>query len=77
MSETCCLTLYFAEKHPGLYLFLQAALMKDYGKESRHNVISRKDNLILVPDKPEQVPSGSEPKEWAVKALAGKEVNNL
>ena len=26
--------------------------MKKYGKESRHNVISRKDNLILVPDKP-------------------------
>ena len=56
---------------------MQAALMKEYGKESRHNVISRKDNLILVPDKPEQVPSGSEPKEWAVKALAGKEVSNL
>jgi len=53
----------------------KAALMKDYNKESRHNVISRKDNLILVPDKPEKVPSGSEPKEWATKALAGKEVS--
>ena len=52
----------------------KAALLKDYGKESRHNVISRKDNLILVPDKPEKVPNGSEPKEWATKALAGKEV---
>ena len=52
----------------------KAALLKDYGKESRHNIISRKDNLILVPDKPEKVPSGSEPKEWATKALAGKEV---
>lgn len=28
------------------------ASLKKYGKESRHNVISRKDNLILVPDKP-------------------------
>ena len=24
-----------------------------------------------MPDKPEKVPSGSEPKEWATKALAG------
>ena len=28
-----------------------------------------------MPDKPEKVPSGSEPKEWATKALAGKEVS--
>ena len=49
----------------------KAALLKDYGKESRHNVISRKDNLILVPDKPERQAS----KEWATKALAGKEVS--
>lgn len=26
--------------------------MKQYGKETRHNVISRKDNLILTPHKP-------------------------
>lgn len=26
--------------------------MKNFGKESRHNVISRKDNLMLSPDKP-------------------------
>lgn len=26
--------------------------LKKYGKESRHNVISRKDNLILSPDRP-------------------------
>ena len=26
--------------------------MKTMGKESRHNVISRKDSLILIPDQP-------------------------
>ena len=26
--------------------------LKTFGKESRHNVISRKDNLMLSPDKP-------------------------
>ena len=32
---------------------------------------------MLVPDKPEKVPNGSEPKEWATKALAGKEVGRI
>ena len=31
--------------------------LKKYGKESRHNVISRKDNMILSPDKP-TMPNG-------------------
>ncbi len=29
--------------------------LKKYGKESRHNVISRKDNLVLTPDKPPKI----------------------
>ena len=37
----------------------RVALMK-YGKESRHNVISRKDNLVLMPDKPPRIEEGNE-----------------
>jgi len=30
-------------------------IMKKFGKESRHNVISRKDNLVLSPDQPPRI----------------------
>ena len=34
--------------------------LKKYGKESRHNVISRKDNLVLSPDQPPMILEGEE-----------------
>ena len=34
--------------------------MKKFGKESRHNVISRKDNLVLSPDQPPRIEEGNE-----------------
>lgn len=34
--------------------------LKRYGKESRHNVISRKDNLVLSPDQPPRIEEGNE-----------------
>lgn len=43
------------EKKPTPDVATLRSYMKKYGKESRHNVISRKDNLILVPDKPSTV----------------------
>lgn len=36
-------------------VYLRRNALKKYGKESRHNVISRKDNLVLSPDKPHQI----------------------
>jgi len=34
--------------------------LKKYGKESRHNVISRKDNLVLSPDQPPRIEEDNE-----------------
>ena len=34
--------------------------MKTFGKESRHNVISRKDNLVLSPDQPPRIEEDNE-----------------
>ena len=36
--------------------------LKNYGKESRHNVISRRDNLVLMPDarQPPRIEEGNE-----------------
>ena len=36
--------------------------LKKYGKESRHNVISRKDNLVLSPDQPPRIEEDNEVK---------------
>ena len=44
--------------------------LKSYGKETRHNVISRKDNLLLSPDKP-ALPE----KQWSTKVMAGKKIS--
>ena len=52
--------------------------LKNFGKESRHNVISRKDNLMLVPDKPRRLSENDDAKKgdgWASRRLAGKEVS--
>lgn len=39
---------------------LRREAMKKYGKESRHNVISRKDNLVLSPDQPPRIEEDNE-----------------
>lgn len=56
-----------------------------YGKESMHNVISRKDNLMLSPDKPASIPedfavaaaaaAAGEKEDWAKNVLLGKTVS--
>jgi len=48
--------------------------MKKFGKESRHNVISRKDNLVLSPDQPPRIEEGNEEeKEEIVQGMPDKD----
>ncbi len=55
--------------------------LKAATKESRHNVISRKDNLILSPDRAPAIQEeaesapGTVQKEWSTRAMAGEKVS--
>ena len=40
--------------------------LKKYGKESRHNVISRRDNLVLSPDQPPKIKEEPEVREFSL-----------